>query len=490
MKAINSKYLLYLLLIGLVSCDHSLDEQVIDELEVSNFWQSDEDAILGVNAVYAVLRGGSPVTDRDNEPWGFFNHGTSILHYSEVITDEIYAAKWADPGSTAYDLQNYLLTANENVWTNPFYKHLFHGVFIANDVIHHVENNNKLSSDIRDRVIGEALFGRAFFYYHLLSLYGNIPLLFEVNTDPFNKPSQASPEQVAEAIITDLSEASELLPTEYSSENYGRFTQGAALSLLARFYLNQHRWSEAEMTARQVLGMYELSSDYSSIFAPENTGNPEIILSLVCIPEVGMGNTFFAYTAESDFASGAWGGLRMRDDFYATFDVEDIRRTFLIKDYTSLGGNSKTLNEGRMIMKYAVDPQSSGPWAGNDIVILRYADLLFSLAEAINEQYGPTQEAIDLVNQLRSRAFPGNPDKLLSLSDFDKESFRNHLLAERGWELYAEGYRREDLIRHGKLVSNAQERGISTAEPYQVLFPIHQNELDLNPNLVQNPGYN
>ena len=142
-----------------------------------------------------------------------------------------------------------------------------------------------------------------------------------------------------------------------------------------------------------------------------------------------------------------------------------------------------------MIMKYEVDPDRVGPWAGNDIVIHRYAEVLLTLAEALNELSGPNQESIDLINELRNRAFNNDPAKQVNVSDFtSKEELREHILNERGWELYAEGYRRDDLIRHGKFISGAVERG-KNAQSHHVLYPIPQVELDRNTLLEQNPGY-
>src|SRR5690606_12480916 len=117
---------------------------------------------------------------------------------------------------------------------------------------------------------------------------------------------------------------------------------------------------------------------------------------------------------------------------------------------------------------------------GNDIVLMRYADILLARAEALNEISGPTQESIDLINEVRVIA--GVPE--LQLVDFpDKESLRDHILAERGWEFHTEALRRQDLIRHGKFISGALARGKTAARPHHVLYPIPQREIDANPNL-------
>jgi hypothetical protein len=118
---------------------------------------------------------------------------------------------------------------------------------------------------------------------------------------------------------------------------------------------------------------------------------------------------------------------------------------------------------------------------------IRFADILLSRAEALNEIEGPNQESIDLINEVRERA--GLSDLLLS--DFtSKDMLRNHLLKERGWEFYNErAIRRQDQIRMGTFISSAIARGHANAKPYMVLFPIPQQSMDSNPKLVQNSGY-
>lgn len=480
----------YLLLITAVmalfpGCDTSLDEEVFDEVASSNFFQSDADAVTAVNAIYARMRGAG------NSAWGLFVHGNeSLFNYSELVTDEVFTT-WAIsyPSGPQGVLENFIFTPNSGSGFYYFFSDLYDGVNLANIVIENIRDNARISETIRERVLGEAYFGRALFYYHLYSLYGHIPLVLQSSSDPFALPSQAPAEEVSRAIIGDLTSAAELLPAAYTDADYGRFTKGAALALLARFYLNCKMWAEAEQTARKVLGMYSLSESYADIFSVNNTANPEIILAIPCINQANLGNTFLAATAEPNYVASSWGGTRIREAFYHTFDEADQRRNLLQKEYQAFDGSTKSITNGAMIMKYAIDEAHSGAWAGNDIVLHRYAEVLLTLAEALNELNGPNQESIDLINQLRARAFPNDPSKLIALGDFStKEALRDRILQERGWELYAEGYRREDLIRHGKFIQKAQERGLP-AQPFHVLYPIHQSEIDRNPNLVQNPGY-
>ena len=366
---------------------------------------------------------------------------------------------------------------------------LFEGIFIANNVLANVIGNENISEEVRNRVTGEALFGRGLFYSAALSLFGNIPKITTPESDPLNLPEQVPPSEIAALVIEDFTEASDLLPESYSSTDYGRFTKGAALAQLARFHLNQKNWNEAITAARSVLELgYSLSPSYQNIFSVNNERNPEIILTIPCIAQPGIGNTMVAHTSQANFVVGSWGGHQARNSFYDSFDPQDVRRELLVKDYTTSEGD-QTLTTGAMIIKYEVDENRIGPWAANDIVLHRLGEVYLTLAEAINEVNGPNQESLDLLNQLRDRAFNSDATKRLMLADFEsKESLRDHILQERSWETYAENYRREDLIRHEKYIQQAVDRG-AAAQPFHVLYPIPQFEMDRNPNLKQNDGY-
>lgn len=179
--------------------------------------------------------------------------------------------------------------------------------------------------------------------------------------------------------------------------------------------------------------------------------------------------------------------------FYKTFDPTDRRLKMFVTEYTDTKGvkqklledvNGKPLDNARSF-KYTPDPNAISQNNGNDIPVIRYADILLSRAEALNEVSGPSQEAIDLINQVRARAAV----PAIKLADFSsKEKLRDHLLKERGWEFFTEGKRREDQIRMGTFISSAIARGKS-AKPFHVLYPLPQSELEANPNLKQNEGY-
>ena len=161
--------------------------------------------------------------------------------------------------------------------------------------------------------------------------------------------------------------------------------------------------------------------------------------------------------------------------------------------YTLTSANSRTPNTYGYYTSLKEVPQRSkgetynGSWqafAMNDYVF-RYTDVMLMRAEALAKQNTGKDEIMSLVNQVRQRAKVAD----IVLGDYPtKESLRDFILAERGREFFSEGLRREDLIRHGKFISNAIERG-KNAKPYHVLYPIPQRQREANPNLAQNPGY-
>lgn len=142
--------------------------------------------------------------------------------------------------------------------------------------------------------------------------------------------------------------------------------------------------------------------------------------------------------------------------------------------------------EGPIPNKFPLDPAHIGWTEGTDVVLIRLADIILARAEALNELNGPNQESIDLINRIRTRAF-GDDSHNLKLADYGtKESLRDAVLKERGWELFLEGYRRLDLIRHGVYIDAMKKKGSTFVSNSQLLLPIPISEINLNPNLTQN----
>ena len=257
--------------------------------------------------------------------------------------------------------------------------------------------------------------------------------------------------------------------------------------------------ADAIITSRQ----YDLEDDYMSIWAPTNQKNREIIFPIPNFPTGGLGNCFLAHALPADYVSEngvpvtAWGGFLVPWDFYDSYDAADKRRNALMTEYWN---GSRYVNRrteyvgkpGAIPMKYQENSSTTGQWDASDYIINRYAEVILAKAEALNELNGPTDEAKSYLHMIRDRAFDNyNTSSHKTLIDqiVDKDAFRDHILVERGWEFCWEGMRRPDLIRHGKLISNALERGKVMAEPKHILYAIPQSVCYENPRIVQNEGF-
>ena len=178
--------------------------------------------------------------------------------------------------------------------------------------------------------------------------------------------------------------------------------------------------------------------------------------------------------------------FKIRSEFLELFEEGDERLDAFLFEYVNQAGDTVSLGEDDVrSFKYPEDPDGTNSVTSNDLPLVRYADILLSRAEALNELNGPNQESIDLINQVRGAA--GVDD--IELTNFGStQELRDFILDERGREFHTEFLRRQDLIRHGKFIEMAQQRG-KPAQDYHVLYPIPQSELDRNSNLEQNPGY-
>ena len=195
-------------------------------------------------------------------------------------------------------------------------------------------------------------------------------------------------------------------------------------------------------------------------------------------------------------AIAKYSGFRVYWSFYDTFEKGDERLNVLLGEYT--GSDGKVYNRqnpggagemgvGALPIKYGEDPTAVGNKSTIALVVFRYSDVLLLLAEAINRQNGPTLEAVELVNKVRRRA---GLDSLIESKFSSKDVFNETILLERGHELFCEGHRREDLIRHGKFIEYAKLRPNTLAEDFKVLFPIPQKYINEGKGIiVQNPGY-
>jgi len=467
------KYILSAFIVfSLISCEDLLEEEVYSSLGPSNFYSTAEDAETLLNSVYVVNA-----------------NIAQLLCVGETPTEIFF-----ERGGGAY---RKFQPMEEFSWnsTHPYLKQMwakwYNGIFKANTVIDNVPSIN-MNEERREQIVAEARFLRAHYYAFAYSMWGPVPLVTSGITKPQDKPSRPTDEEFVEFVENEFIACSKILPWE--QDQFSRATKGAALGFLTKFYLNNHKWDMAAETAKTIIesGVYELFKGESraDLFEIENETSNEFIF-VYPISSQKLGNFYHRFAVPDNYV---WkytplinypATYKIRTAFLNTFDPKDQRLDAFIFKYLSTSGDTVTLGTDDVrSFKYREDPNAVGS-SSNDIPFLRYADILLSRAEALNELNGPNQESIDLINEVREVA--GVNDLILS-NYSTKESLRDAILAERGWEFHTEGLRREDLIRHGKFISSAIERGWP-AKDYMVLYPIPQVEIDANPNIQQNEGY-
>lgn len=485
----------FIILIGLLtfSCSDFLKEEVFTQYEPSAFLASES----GINATLtAAYRQSRP---NYREEWFTFGEWPSDLMLER-------GGGYAAPAATFAEFN---WNASNNFFRN-IWRDRYSAIGVANSILDNIDNVTSLAADKVASLKAEATFLRAYNYVTLYDFFGPVPLITsgELNLTP----SRASDADFKSFIEDELTNAAQNLPVE--PEVYGKATKSAALALLGRFQLDTKQWQKAANTNKQVMdiGKHSLFPNVEGLFAVENEGNSELIfvfgsLATAPIQALAWNYTPHAYPVGYNTGQVNYGAqFQLWRWFVNSFDENDRRANeydppngkfgWILKSYVNKGGVFIDLMNDPIIagvekkyprpVKFTPDPNGLGPRHGNDMPILRYAEVLVNRAEALNELNGPTQEVIDLLNQVRRRS--NAPD--YNLADFPtKESLRDQIVVERGWEFHAEGHRRRTLVRHGSFISGALARGKNNAKPHHVLYPIPQAELDSNSSLEQNPGY-
>lgn len=485
MKSFINFLLLFALM--LFSCKKSLDVTPPSEFAPGNVLTNEAGIRALLFSAYASWQNPTP--------------SRFLINNSEVCTDMAFNSA-GNENLQLSQLVNFtwdasLGTLQADVWA-PAYR----SIRDANIVLDNIATAD-MSDDKKKLYTAEARFVRAINYDFLYKWFGPVPLRKSSGTP--TELARATDEEMKAFIESELAAIVADLPAPGAEEAFGRANKGAALATLAKFYLQTRQWQKAADAAQQVINFsyYSLFPQYQNMFRVENERNREMIMVTPCRNENNYGNWFTAgslppnfkttpqvpeftwTTAMANFATQ----YRLRTAFTNTFDTTNDKRAILIiRRYVTTTGtvtNLLSTADNLRSLKYW-DNATVGNHSGNDVPLIRYADILLARAEALNELNGPTQAALDLINLVRARAGIAN---LTLAQASSKEVLRDLILRERGWEFYTEGKRREDLLRMDKFVTSAQVRGITAAAEKHKLFPIPQTEIDANKAVVQNPGY-
>lgn len=470
-----------------------------------SFWQTEDHAMQALTATYAAMQ------SADGSKWTFFEEMyTSLAYRADDVhnnTGETYGRSLAIFSNTTEESGPF------NVW-----KASYAGIGRANQMLQKIPTMEALSEDTKKGLIAEAKFLRAYYYFWLVTGFENVPLVTEFSGDLDNLfPSQAEPSVVWAQIETDLSEAEADLPTSYPSEWKGRATQGAAKSLLGKVYLFQEKWVEAETKFLEVTGMgYSLLPNYEDNFNGSAENGNESIFEIQFSGDRSNGNderqvlnfqvSPYVFGGWELFYPSEWLVSQMQTDLNPDGDISDrVYESIFFDDpnsemYSRESGQNETyasvadaLNHPRYFKKYAFNADENF-YVGSNISVIRYADVLLMYAEALNEN-NKTTMAIDQVNIVRERG--GAAPLGLMTKDELRTQIRHH---ERPVELAMEyGIRWFDLYRwqRGNTATESVKNTLlnhnkPSADNFQdkhILFPIPLQEININSNLNQNPGW-
>lgn len=359
-------------------------------------------------------------------------------------------------------------------------------------------DNAAVTDAVKEQYKGEAKFLRAFGYFNLVRLFGDVPIV----TKDFKSPeeiqaadmSRQPAAQVYQLIISDLQEAETNLQA-VTGLSKSRASVGAAKALLGKVYLTMHQYSDAATVLNDVIssGKYSLENNYATLFTNNNDELPESIFEVKYLSgNIGEGNSYSSLFTPPSFNAAIFpnnmqgsGRIVPTIDVRKAYEPRDLRRKASIMDSLLLqNGTYEQIQYGLKMVDFTVGIPGDG---GINYIPLRYADVLLMYAEALNE-LNKTDEAYPYINIVRERAGLGD------LSGLTQDEFRLALEKGRRLEFLEEGHRWFDLVRTGRAITVLNQYftkyGLSfSVTPNELLMPIPQREIDINPNMKQNPGY-
>lgn len=541
--------------------DEFLDRNPLDSPSSSTFYSSEADLILAVNSAYREL-------NRDLGTGG----GTNIFMQYEIASDNVWSRC---EGSLRPFANGTADPSNSEALNN--WRVYYRGIAKCNTLLENMPNAEaKTNPDVFKRVDGEARFLRAYFYGLLIELYGDVPLLTKTLSREESFVTRNPKAEVLSFVLEELDAAAVMLPEAYSGNDRGRATKGAALAYKARIALYNGQFAEAAAAAKEVMdmGVYELYPNFRDLFTYAGEGSKETILAVGYAKSVAA--THGSVQHNSTRLGSGWScvvparelvdafycedGLpidesplfdpanpyenrdpRMKQSIVSNGDVHfgwpyyvhpdsaqitnpttGVKRQNLENSlYT--GAGSPASNTGHVMIKYVDQADAANPQQVElDFMLIRYAEVLLTYAEAKIELGQTDQTVLDAINAVRGRA--GMP----AVSSTDQTALRKLVRYERRIELFGEGFRMFDIKRWdiGNKAFNRtmlarpklawwNEReypqiddegfpdysAINISAKYDImeirthrpdrnyLWPIPQSEIDVNPNLSQNTGY-
>lgn len=496
MKKLLSIILLFSVSNFFQSCTSFLEEHPEDRYVVNNFYSGQTDADAAVAAVYEQL-------------YSIYNRHMFILN-ALPADDEKNGL-----GMPNQYLQNleYLRHTAENQFVREMWQRLYSGIARANTAIENIPGIT-MDEALKNRLIGEAKFLRALYYFNLVRFFGDVPLVLKLESVADAMIGRTPSNEVYQQIIQDLKDAESSLPEKYGVENSGRASKGAAKILLGKVYLTMHDYNNcvsklAEVVENENIYGYGLHEYYGDNWEKNTENGKEMVFSIEYMDPPGTGNGAMTlqgpkYSLPKGFAPLGLNNSNEADiptmDLFSQFSDADERKTETFRTrFISLKDGSVHVSSIPIFVKYWEENETITGNSDCNIFVLRYSDALLMYAEALNET-DQTTKAYAPLNRVRERAFNNSNYNYSGLS---KDVFRTAVLQERRLELAMEGHRWFDLVRTGRFIQRMKDHSAYEAlvaesnkaeiaqniKDYMILYPIPQREIDLNPELIQNPGY-
>ncbi|MFS4418527.1 RagB/SusD family nutrient uptake outer membrane protein [Maribacter sp. 2307ULW6-5] len=497
-KIITKGIVLILVAIITGACEDYLEKEPIDVIVADNFYSNEEQVFQALVGVYDAMQTRAMY---DLNMWRMVDGPTDNLR-----------------GNTgARELAEYAASTTDRTLLSTW-RGLYDGINRANLLLENIPNAQGLDPEILNRFEGEAKFLRALFYFNLVNLWGEVPLVSEVLPADELTIAPSSVEDVYAFIEQDLKDAIEGLPlnSELGSTDTGRATKGAAQTLLAKTFLYQEKWTDAITFANEVIdsGQYSLQDDFLSIFQESNEFNSEIIFAVVFSPQQGETQLTSQWMEPQ-----GWGQSTPTEDLVEAFEPGDERMNatviqegdFMIEPSFEVRSAGYELAPGETISEDFISRNrgetftklwwankfwSRDGWLNNvaapdnaiDFPVLRYADVILVLAEALAENNDLTGASTEL-NKIRNRAGLPNVETVIDVSN--QAELLDKIYNDRRLEFVNECQRLYDLRRWGIVIDRLNAVEKQAIAPRDLEYPYPQEEVDLhNGTLQQKQGWN
>lgn len=492
----KTKFIVYTFLFVVVfsaACKKNLDLQQKGVYNTDNYFRNETDAVNIISGIYNLL------AQED-----YISHAETTF---DVASDDYWRS-----GDHAEDeaIENLTYTAS-NAQVNFSWTYKYETVNRSTNAIINIPRITEITPAVKNRCMGEAYFFRAFGYWRLMLIYGDVPIVTEADYQKSNFNLPKSPiEEVRKQIETDLLKAVELLPENYPDSERGRVNKGTALGLLTKLYMYWEKLPQAIETGEKIINnnKYALATNYQDNFTRANEKSTEILMSVQGLHNV-VSNDYTVY-----YIPRAWGGYGFSQPLKGLADEFELNDTRKAATLLSLGdkmdiGDGKGETEftsdlsstGYSFRKYAVffpfnSAEGTGPDHNYAVPLMRSADIYLLVAEAKIRTLG-AGAGDALINIVRKRASP----LLIPVAG----AGMTQLIHERRVELAGEGERHQDLMRWDKknIVDIAaiynlpkskspidQAKTVTFVRPKHYYYPIPQVEIDKsNGVLKQNPNF-